>query len=124
MNFDKYMNKKYNIFRYNCWDFVRDVWYDFKKEDIGKRTPSCVSKINIQSAFDLGIADFKKIYNPGCDDLSIVLIKKPASLPHVGIHYDNKVLSLTKQGVSYVPLKIATRFATEVNFYVYINKNI
>lgn len=111
---EKYIYKRFNIKEYNCWDFIRDVYYDLHKVDIKKRTPDKLTKRDIFLSFIQQEKEFKRIEKPeqGC---IVLFIGK--NQHHTGIYYNKKVLHLTQNGAKIESLDVAKLSFREVRFY-------
>lgn len=116
INTDKYLLKIFDIENYNCWDFIRDIWLELTRVDIGKRTPVNISKRSIKENFETGELEFKKISSPVSP--CIVLFKNDKLTPHVGVFLNNKVLHLKNNGPRYEDLTIASIGFNNIGFYL------
>lgn len=109
MNFsvDKYLDRQFNAQTYNCWSFVREVWADLTKSDLGHQTPESANNL---------ICSLCR--TPAPTDPCLVLLAKQNQEPHVGIYYQGRLLHLSKTGPEYRPLNQVTLLYKEVQYYV------
>jgi hypothetical protein len=113
---DSYLGLSHDMGKYNCWDFIRDVWLEVKDQDIGKRTPKTVTLKNLKSKFIEEESQFKKIDSPISP--CIVLFRRKKSLPHVGVYLEGFVLHLPEKQTSRMDkLEIVGKGFTEIGFY-------
>tara|TARA_Y100001973_G_C5206110_1_gene341643 strand:+ start:1444 stop:1797 length:354 start_codon:yes stop_codon:yes gene_type:complete len=115
MSIDKFFNRTYDRQNYNCAHFVAEVFKAETGRDIA----------HILKGFLLPPKDryvraglqhkFVKLDEP--KNNCIVLMRRPRSVPHVGIFIRGKVLQIHETGVEYMPLDIATRGFTKIGFY-------
>src|SRR5688572_6970968 len=103
---DKYMSKRFHITNYNCWHFVRDVWFELTGAMLYDYTPAHTNKHELQLAANDARHRFKLVA-PVCAQQSvlpvIVLMKRRHDVPHIGVLYKGKVLHLRPEGVMYQP---------------------
>jgi hypothetical protein len=113
---DKYLDRKFNLQNYNCWDLVREAWLELKGVDVGNRTPNPPTALSRIKRFRDQEKDFTKLEKP--ESPCIALFKRPKLIPHVGIYYKGKVLHLPETGAAYqaVELIMKTGF-TQVGYY-------
>ncbi|RTL04408.1 hypothetical protein EKK58_10570 [Candidatus Dependentiae bacterium] len=113
---DNYFNKKFHPTNYNCWDFIRDVWMDITKFDIGCRTPNPSTPKNKIKRFMAEESDFIKV--PELVDPCIILFKRNVGIPHVGVYTRGRVLHISEKGVKFEHLEIAKLGFNDVGFYI------
>lgn len=117
----KYLGREFHWRTYNCWDFVRDVWLDHTGIDLGHRTPSTGSKVDMARAFveqepvvSGGLLRRIEQPEPPC----IVLMVRSGVLSHVGVLLQDGLLHLQPRGnVSIQDLRVASIGFTELRFY-------
>lgn len=112
---DPYLARDFDQVRYNCWDLLRDAWRELTGIDIGHRTPSPATPLAMRRRFDREEADFVRL--PEARSPSIVLMRRPKAVPHVGLFWRGKVLHIQPGGARYEPLAIAGLGFPEVRFY-------
>lgn len=112
---DKYLNKRFNLHHYNCWDLVREVMIELTGKDIGDRTPNPPTALSRIRKFNDEEKDFIKLDKP--ESPCIVLFKRKKGIPHVGVFWKNKVLHLPETGAKYQPLNIVAVTFTDIGFY-------
>lgn len=113
---DTYLGKRFDIVKYNCWDFVREVWLELTGKDVGCRTPEPATPLAMRRRFDKEESEFTRLDKPVSP--CIVLMRRPRATPHVGIFYKGKVLSIDERGVTFLPVDIAVLRFTIVRYYV------
>lgn len=113
---DNYLNKRFDPTHYNCWDFIRDVWLDITKVDIGCRTPSPSTPKNKIKRFLNEESEFIKVDE--IVDPCIVLFKRNKGIPHVGVYTRGRVLHISEQGVKFEHLEIAKTGFNSVGFFI------
>lgn len=117
---DNYLKKKFDILNYNCWHFVRDVWFELTGEMLYDYTPARPTKHDMHMAAEDAIYKFLQVNSiaawPKHQPL-IVLMKRRVDTPHVGVFYKGKVLHLTPEGARYLPLDVSTVGYEKITFY-------
>lgn len=103
---DSYLARTFDLARYNCWHMLRDVWMDLTGRDLGDRTPERISTEALLCRFDSDVPQFRELMWPR--DPCIVLMTRPAVVPHVGAFFNRRVLQMTSSGASFMPLEVAT----------------
>lgn len=116
---DKYLAKKFSIGNYNCWHFVRDVWFELTGHMLYDYTPAKTNKHELELAAIDATHHFVETDLQSADKLLplIVLFRRPKDAPHIGVLYLGKVLHMRPQGVRWEPLQIARMSFDRVNFY-------
>lgn len=114
ISIDKYMTRRVGPTE-NCWHIVRDVWLDATGKDIGDRTPERMTKAALIGRFDSEVPTFTKLDRPA--DPSIVLMRSPLRVPHVGIFVRGGILQMTGKSYSFSKPEIATIGWAEVGYY-------
>lgn len=118
---DRYLGREFHWKRYNCWDFVRDVWLDHAGVDLGNRTPEVVTQQTLKEMFAIQEFDVdgrvvRRI--PNLEDPCLVMLVRPNVLSHVGVYVRGKLLHLQPRGnVIHQDLAVAAQGFTEVRFY-------
>lgn len=114
---ENYLSKQHSMIRYNCWDFIREVWLELMNEDIGFRTPKGASREDMKYKFAREEVEFERINKP--QDPCIVLFTRKTALPHVGVYVKGKVLHLPEHNTGkHEPLSIAALGFKETRFYL------
>ena len=116
LNVDAYLARRFNLARQNCWHVLRDAWLELTGVDLGDRTPDRISTAALVGRFTSDVPAFQKLEAPA--EPSIVLMRHPGLVPHVGLHWRRKVLQMASHGPSYLPLHMATAGYPDVGFYV------
>lgn len=112
---DRYLGREFDRERYNCWDMLREAWLELTGVDIGHRTPMPPTALAIRRRFDQEEAEFVRLAAPRSP--SIVLMRRPRLIPHVGLFWRDKVLHIGPEGARYEPPHQASHGFTEVRFY-------
>lgn len=115
LNVDAYLARRFHLARQNCWHLVRDAWLELTGDDLGDRTPERITAATLTGKFDTDVPAFRRLDGP--QDPSIVLMRSPGVVPHVGIYHQRRVLQMTQRGASFVPLASATVGYSDVGFY-------
>lgn len=112
---DRYLDRRFDKARYNCFDFAREVWKELTGVDLGAQTPEDIS-ISAFTARALFVANsLEKLDAPV--DPCLVLMRRARIEPHVGVYYRGRVLHLKPTGVQYMPLDQVTAAYTTITFY-------
>jgi len=115
MSIDCFLGRTYNKDNYNCAHFVVEVWEHLTGVNIEDKMAGFLLPVEYRFVpFSLRRL-FKKLDKP--TGLCIVLMQRFGKEPHVGLYYKNRVLHITKQGVQYMPLEIATLGFNKIGFY-------
>ena len=118
---DKYLGREFHWKRYNCWDFIRDVWKDHCGVDLGKRDPADWTRTALAEAFRQQQFDVEgKLVTriPEPEDPCLVMFVRPNVLSHVGIWVRGRVLHLQPRGnVILQPLSEVAIGFTEIRWY-------
>lgn len=117
----KYLGREFHWKRYNCWDFVRDVWLDTTGVDIGSRRPEEWTQAAMKRAFVeqenevLGKL-VQRIEHPA--DPCLVMLLRPSILNHCGVLVSNRLLHMhPTRGVCHEDIHAATIGFNELRFY-------
>jgi hypothetical protein len=113
MNIDAYLTRRPR--GENCWQAVQMIWLDLTGVDLGDRTPERIAKEALLSRFDTDVPGFEQQSGPV--DPSIVLMRSPGVVPHVGVFMRGKVLQLAGGRYSFRPVEEATTGWDKVGFY-------
>lgn len=114
---DKYLSKRFHITNYNCWHFVRDVWFELTNEMLYDFTPAKTTKHELQLAAEDARYRFTQVPKGSTTAPLIVLMKRYRDVPHIGVLYKGKVLHLRPEGVMYQPLDVASVGFDDVLYY-------
>lgn len=98
MSVDRWLSAKYSE-SYNCYDFARDVYLDLAGRDIGPQT--------------VGHGRFERLRGP----VHPCLVLMRGRLAHVGVYWRGRVLHLSREGVHYQDLEVATLGYQHVRYY-------
>jgi hypothetical protein len=112
---DRYLAMRFHLVRSNCWRPVREGWLELTGFDLGDRTPESLSAAALIGRFDSDVPQFRRLDQPV--DPSIVLMRAPSAVPHVGLFHRGRVLQLDARGASFLPLESATAGWPSVEFY-------
>ena len=112
---DRYLARRFDLARSNCWHLLRDAWMELTGRDLGDRTPERITTAALIGRFDTDVPSFERLDAPA--EPSIVLMRSPGAVPHVGVYHRGRVLQMTARGASYVSLEAATAGFRDVEFY-------
>jgi hypothetical protein len=115
LDVDRYLARRFDLARQNCWHLVRDGWLELTGRDLGDRTPELLTAAALRGRFDSDVPAFEELPSPA--EPSIVLMRRPRAVPHVGLYYRARVLQMTPRGASYLPLPAAIAGFPDVRFY-------
>jgi hypothetical protein len=113
---DEFMNRQFDLRRYNCWDLVREVWLRLTGRDLGafSMCDTSVSRLSgIAEAEQQRYMEIAEAQSP-----CIALFQKPGYIPHVGVYWNGRVLHIRKAGVQYTPVPVASVGFSSVRYYV------
>lgn len=118
LNVDPYLARRFHLVRQNCWHVLRDAWLELTGVDLGDRTPDRISLAALLGRFDTDVPAFQELPAPA--EPCIVLMRHPGLVPHVGLHWERRVLQMAQHGPSYHPLHMATAGYPKdgIGFYV------
>lgn len=116
---DKYLTKRFDLHRYNCWHFCRDVWFELTNHLLYDYTPLVTNKYELELAAVDAVHHFVEVTGVVLHTSPplIVLFRKPKDSPHVGILYKGMVLHLRPSGACYQPFEVASIGFNRVSFY-------
>ncbi len=115
LNVDSYLARRFDLATMNCWHVTRDAWLELTGRDLGDRTPERITTAALLGQFDSDVPAFERLDGPASP--SIVLMRAPGVVPHVGVLWGRRVLQMNSRGPSYVPLATATSGFRDVSFY-------
>lgn len=114
----KHLGKTFNITRYNCWHFARDVWFELTGDMLYDYTPASTTKYELELAAEDATLHFvEELYPNATTAPLLVLMMRAKQTPHIGVLYQGKVLHLRPEGVMYQPLDAASATFQKVKFY-------
>jgi hypothetical protein len=117
---DRYLSKRFHVTAYNCWHFVRDVWFELTGDMLYDYTPSKTTRTNMWLAATDAQCYFQErklnATEKACGTF-IVLMQRAGDTPHIGVLYEGKVLHLRPEGVVYQPLDVASMGFSRIIFY-------
>lgn len=117
---DKYLGKRFHLQHYNCWHFVRDVWFEITGHMLYDYTPAHTTRSEMWLAATDAQCRFKEVkdwHTHGFNDPLIVLMQRAKDTPHIGVLFEGKLLHLRPEGVIYQPLDVASVGFSRVLFY-------
>lgn len=113
---DDFMDRKFDLINYNCWDFLRDLILALGLGDIGKRTPDPPSLRAMRDRVAQEKAQFTKLDKRVSP--CIVLMERPPFPSHVGLWWRGRVFHLRDDsGPKYEPLEVASLGFSNVEYY-------
>jgi len=112
---DRYLGKKFHLRDYNCWHFVRDVWFELTGDMLYDYTPDKLNRHELDLAAEDATHRFVALERPVSH--TIVLMKRARDTPHIGVMYKGKVLHLRPEGAMYQPLDVASVGFSKILFY-------
>lgn len=115
LDIDSYLARRFDLARQNCWHLVRDAWLELTGLDLGDRTPERITTAALVGRFASDVPAFRLLDQPA--EPSIVLMRTPGAIPHVGVYHRRRVLQMTARGASFLPLAQATAGFDQVEFY-------
>lgn len=89
---DGFLQRKYVEGKYNCYDFVRDVWRELTGVDIGDMARPQMDKEGFEGRWEHVAAKWVRL--DALRDPCVVLFQRPRMIPHVGVYMRGKVLHL------------------------------
>lgn len=115
LDVDSYLARRFHLRRQNCWHLARDAWLELTGRDLGDRTPETLTQAALEGRFQADVPAFELL--PGPAEPSLVLMRSPGIVPHVGVHYRARVLQMTVNGASYLPVAQACAGYRQTEFY-------
>jgi hypothetical protein len=109
---DRFLGAKHRP-DYNCLHFAADVWRAEVGEDLHERLEGLAMTGRAPSASQR--RGFQRLARPSSP--CVVIMTRPHMEAHVGVYLRDRVLHLTEQGASFVPLHVAAFGYKEVRFY-------
>ena len=115
MSVDRWLAKRYDADKYNCAHFAAEVWAAETGENIeGTLTGFLRPESERRASMDLK-RQFVLLDRPASPCL--VLMRRPRCQPHVGVYLRGQILHITKRGVTFQPIDVATLGFPLVGFY-------
>jgi hypothetical protein len=105
---DPYLAREYSPTRYDCWDMLREAWFELTGFDIGERPRAAPAALTVWR-------NFARL--PGPTSPAIVLMRRPGVVSHVGLFWRARVLHIQPDGARYERVERASLGFTEVGFY-------
>lgn len=116
---DDYMGREFDIQRYNCWHLVRDVWRDMTGVDLGDLTPSQTDHDSlVDAAWHASVGPRFERIRLELRQPCIVLMRRRAEIPHVGVLMRWRLLHMTPNGVRNPWWSDARREWERLDFYL------
>jgi hypothetical protein len=96
---DDYLARAFDLRTSNCWHLVRDVWLEMTGFDLGDLTPEQTDPSSLDDAVWAAVEGplFVAIQRPA--NPCIVLMRRRAEMPHVGVLIKWRLLHQTHRGV-------------------------
>lgn len=107
--------KTYDSRVYNCAHFLRDAWLEVTNEDLGEALSGFLAPRADRKTDRAMMRRFKPLAQP--QSPCVVMMRHGVARPHVGMFYQGRVLQLRGDGVSWLPLQVATVGYPKVRFY-------
>jgi hypothetical protein len=111
----RYLDRRFHLQRYNCWHFTREVWLDLTGEDLGDRTPESLTRAALLGRFDADVPTFVLLDGP--QEPCLVLMRRAGDVPHVGVYTGGRVLQITRDGPTNMPILQACSGYDSAEFY-------
>jgi len=112
---DKFFNRV-STRKYNCLDFVREVWADMTGVDIAEALPGLQGDFSHRKGSLSGRKTFRRLESPVSP--CIAVFQRRGDTPHLGIFYLGRILHLHERGVEFQPVCVAKAYYTKVRYYV------
>lgn len=113
---DQFLDRVYDDASYNCLHFTDEVWLAATGRSIRERLAGLMSGPLASRRIRKGAdSDFQRLQEPSSPCL--VLLLNPKARPHTGVYIRGRLLHLTRAGVEYQPLKLASLFFKRQRFY-------
>lgn len=111
---DPYLGREYRRAQYECWDLLRDAWLELTGFDMGERPAAAGAALSVWR-------HFRQLAVPVSP--SVVLMRRPRAVPHVGLFWRGRVLHIQPEGARYEPLERASFGFTEIGFYAHATRH-
>jgi len=115
MNFDKFLDKKYNSKNYNCLHFVKDVYKELFEIDIENVFRGLFDGPGCRKPSVVGLEQLSRLERPISP--CIALFQANRRSPHVGIWLGGRILHLSTNGAEWTPLESFMLDFNKVRFY-------
>lgn len=112
---DRYLGRRYNSATYNCAHLVCEVFADMVGPEMAEKLQGLLSAPSSRRAVLSQLRGAKFIDKPVTP--CVVYMQGPRIETHVGVWIRGKVLQITKRGVQYLPLDVATHEFKRVRFF-------
>ena len=101
--------------KYNCLDFVREVWLYLSGEDVTDKLSGLIGAFTDRRANLSGVKAFKRLLIP--TNPCFVVMQRFKYVPHCGIYLDGRILHLKDSGVEFQPIEVAKSYFQIVRYY-------
>jgi hypothetical protein len=113
---DPYLDRIYDDRQYNCLHFTCEVWKATTGLDLtvalGELLAGPIHQRRVKRRHTV---KFERV--PAPIEPCLVLLLNPRTRPHAGVYIRGRMLHLTRRGVEYQPLQIASLFFRKQRFY-------
>lgn len=111
---DRFLDRRANP-RYNCMDFVREVWLAITGVDLADALTWLNARFKDRRRAVSGVRRFERLKSPSTP--CVIFMQRPFIIPHVGIWIDGRVLHLKDTGVALEPLHVACGHYRKFSYY-------
>lgn len=103
MSLDAFLDRQYDLERYNCLHHAAEVWKHLTGEDILTRLEDVLNGVKRAH-----VAGFEALARPVDPCLALLRRRggKSRSDMHVGVYVGRRIIHITKQGVQYMPVDV------------------
>ena len=107
--------KRYDASTYNCAHFLRDSWLSVTGEDLSIVLSGFLSPKEDRAPDRKLLRRFERLENAVSP--CVVMMRHGVARPHVGMFLEGRLLQIQENGVTWLPLQIATAGYPNVRFY-------
>ncbi len=106
---------RYDATSYNCAHFLRDAWLQVTGEDLSLVLEGFLAPKVDRAPDRRLLRRFARLERPTSP--CVVMMRHGLARPHVGMFYQGRLLQLQENGVTWLPMQIATSGYPSVRFY-------